>query len=251
MRARLARLTRRGRRRLFVVSTAGILGGGAPLWVPQMLATLPAFSVREVVVVGTRYTPPDEIKRLAGIEVDASVWDDPRIWEDRVRQHPMVRDVDVRREGLRTLEIAVVEKRPVALVATPELRPVNGEGRVLPLDPAEAHLDLPVIGGLANVEGEVVADAGVRELALLLEELNRANAEFVSVVSEVSRTPEGAYRFVMLPSADAGVVLLPREDPVLALDRVSIALGHIEDERVAHADARFAGQVVLKRAEAR
>lgn len=246
-----ARVTRRTRRQLIVISTAAVMGIALPIWAPRLLSTLPAFHVREVTVVGTRHVPPDEIKRLAGITAEASVWDDPEVWEGLVRAHPMVRDATVRRHGFRSIEIVVVEKRPVALVATPELRAINGEGQLLPLEPFETGLDLPIINGVVETDGERVTDPAIRELAALLDRLYRASPEFVSIVSEASYAPDGGYRFSLLPGAEASVVLLPRKDPLRALDRVSIALGQIGDRRVQRADARFTGQVVLTRAEGR
>jgi len=145
----------------------------------------------------------------------------------------------------------VIEKRPVALIATPELRAVNGDGRVLPIEPSEAALSLPIISGITEVNGDLVLDDQVRELAGALDRLDRADADFVSIVSEVSIAPDGGYRFLMLPTADAASVLLPSQDPVAALRRVSLALGQIEDRRVVRADARYRRQVVLTRSEGR
>lgn len=244
-------LTRRGRRRLFVIATSGLLGLSVPAWVPRLLATLPAFRVERVEVVGTRYVPPDEVKALVALGPEASVWDDREVWESRVRGHPMIREARVRREGLHSLEVVVVEKRPVALVATPELRPVNADGRLLPLDVTRVELDLPIIHGIAEIEGDSVVDAGVREIARLLDALDRAQPEFLAVVSEVGIAADGGYEFLMLPSADAGTVLLPAGEPVRALRRISFALGQIDDPRVRRADARFEGQVVLTREEER
>ena len=238
-------LTRRGRRRLFVVLAAGLVGLSVPLWVPRLLATLPAFRVEHVRVLGTRFVPPDEITRLLALEPAASVWDDVEPLQDRLRAHPMVRKAIIRRRGLHTLDVVVIEKRAVALVATPELRAVNGEGRILPLEPSEAALDLPIIEGQATLHDQVVQDSAIRRIAAVLGALDRSDPEFMSVVSQVGRAPGGGYRFVMLPSADAGAVLLPPNDPVRALHRVSIALGQIDDARVDRADARFAGEVVL------
>ncbi len=242
-------LTRRARRRLQVVAMAGILGLSVPAWVPRLLATLPAFRVEEVRVLGTRYAAPHEITALLDLESDASVWDDAGPWEDRVRQHPMVREARVRRAGLHGLEVVVVEKRPVALIATPELRPVLGDGRILPLEPWKADLDLPVIAAEAGVEVEEerVVDPKVLELASLLERLDRGDPEFVSVVSEVRPAEDGGYEFRMLPDADAGRVFLPEHDPLRALRRISLALGRIEDPRVRTADARFEDRVILTR----
>ncbi|MFV1986459.1 MAG: cell division protein FtsQ/DivIB [Gemmatimonadota bacterium] len=244
-------LTRRGRRRLIVIASAGIIGLSVPLWVPRLLSALPVFRVERVTVVGTHYVGPDEVTRLIALEPDASVWDRVDILEDRIRTHPMIRETTVRRDGLNGLLVAVIEKRPVALVATPELRAVNGDGRLLPIEPSRAALSLPIISGITGVEDGLVLEDGARELAGVLEELDRSNADFVSVVSEASLAPDGGYRFLMLPTADAGSVFLPSDDPVGALHRVSLALGQIEDRRVARADARFDRQVVITRAEGR
>jgi cell division septal protein FtsQ len=246
----LPALTRRGRRRLSVVAVAGFVGLTVPVWVPLLLATLPAFSVEQIRVVGSRHVPPDEVKELVALQPEASVWDDGKLLEDRVRVHPMIQEATVRRAGLHALEIVVVEKHPVALVATPELRPVGGDGRVLPLDPAVAELDLPIINGLTRIEGDLVADPSTMVLARLLDELERSDPGFVSVVSEVAPT-DGGWEFTMLPDADAATVLLPLEDPLRALMRVSAALGQLDDPRVVRADARFSRQVVLTRERGR
>lgn len=238
-------LTRRGKRRIFVIASAGILGLGVPHWMPRLLATLPAFHVERVKIVGTTHVAPDEINHLLDLGPDASVWDSVDPLEDRIRAHPMIRDAAVRRDGLNGLSVVVVEKRPVALVATPELRAVNGSGVVLPVEPFLAGLDLPVISGVTTIEDDVVQDTAVRAMAGILDQLVRADPGFVSVVSEVGPAPGGGYGFTMLPAADADVVLLPTDEPVRALGRVSLALGRIEDARVARADARYRHQVVL------
>ena len=240
-------LTRRGRRRLAVIASAGLIGVSVPLWVPRMLSALPAFQVEQVTVVGAHYVPPDQVTHLMALEPDASVWDRIEPLRERIRAHPMIREATVRREGLHTLSVVVVEKRPVAFVATPELRAINGDGRVLPIEPSEAALSLPVISGFTAVEGDLVLDDATRELAYVLDQLDRADPDFVSIVSEASLAPGGGYRFLMLPTADAASVLLPSADPVSALHRVSLALGQIEDPRVVGADARYDRQVVLTR----
>ncbi len=234
-----------------VVASAGIIGLSVPVWVPNLLSALPAFQVRQVTVVGTHYVPADEVTRLIALAPDASVWDRVDILETRIRTHPMIREATVRRDGLHGLSVAVIEKRPVALVATPELRAVNGDGRVLPIEPSEAALSLPVIGGITDVRDGLVLDDGTRELAGVLESLDRADADFVSIVSEASMASDGGYRFLMLPTANAGSVLLPARDPVGALHRVSLALGQLDDPRVWRVDARYDRQVVITRAEGR
>ena len=248
---RSGRITRRGRRRLLLGLMVASIGFSVPIWLPRLLATLPAFHISEVRVIGTEHISPDEITGLAAVAPDASVWDDPATWEARVRVHPMVREATARREGFHTLEIAVVERRAVALVATPELRPVSGDGYVLPLEPSYASLDLPIVRGPVEMESGFVTDPETRELISALARMDRTRSDFMSLVSEVGPAAEGGYRFLLLSGAGAEVVLLPRDQPLRALDRVSIALGQIEDRRVARADARFRGQVVLTRVEER
>lgn len=238
------RLTRRGRRRLTVVVLAAAAGLTVPLWVPRLLSALPAFRVERVQVVGTQHVAPTEVVDLAAVEEDASVWDDPTAWEERVETHPMIREAHVRRDGLHGVEIRVVEKRPVALVATPELLAVSAEGRILPLEPWRSGVDLPLIAGPTTVEDGVVRDPAVRELGAVLDRLYAQDPAFVEQVSEVRRAGAG-YEFLMLPGAEAGEVLLPAEAPGPALRRVALALGQTGDARVVRADARYARQVVL------
>lgn len=241
----LARLGRRARRRAFVVLVAGGVGLAAPVWMPWLLAALPAFRVQSVEIVGTRYVAPDSVARLAAVALDASVWDDPDRWEARVERHPLVEEARVRREGLRTLEIRVAEKRPVALVATPELVAVSADGLVLPLEPWQVGLDLPVIAGAAEARDGRILDPRALELVSVLDRLDAADAGFLAQVSEVGHAAGGGYEFLMMPGAEAGRVLLPSEAPARGLRRISLALGQLDGARVARADGRYAGQVVI------
>lgn len=239
-------MTRRTRRRLFVLATSALIGGTVPFWAPRILARLPAFQVQHVGVVGTRYVAPDEVVRLAALEPDASVWDDPGPVEARLESHPLIRQARVRRDGLRQLEVRVVEARPVALAAVPELVPVDAEGRRLPLDPAETALDLPLLPGpLALEDGRLTAPGALR-LARLLGELDAYDPALAQKVSEVRWTPDGAVEVRLLPGSHTDRILLPAAEPMRALRRVELALGEAAPAEVAVADARFREQVVLR-----
>ena len=241
-------MTRRRRRKLLVILLCAAVGLSTPVWVPRILATLPAFHVREVRVTGTVHATVEEIRNLVDIP-GSSVWDDPSGWEERARRHPMVREATARRRDFSAIEVAVVERRPVALVATPELRPVGDDGAVLPLRASSAGLDLPIVSGA--VSDGMVADPGARSLIEAIGRMARARPDFLAVVSEAAVDEKGGFRFLLLPGSGADEVLLPGDSPLLGLDRVSIALGQVEEWTVRRADARFAGQVVLTRADAR
>jgi hypothetical protein len=238
-------MTRRTRRRIYVATMAAAVGAGAPLWAPALLARLPGFRVEEVRVVGTHYVPPDRVASLAAVGPDASVWDDPGRWEDRVRSDPMISDARVRRTGAHRIEIRVTEVEPVALVPTPDLVPVDSTGRLLPLDPATADLDLPILGSGAKVEGGHLSDPGTRRLLAVLDRIRAVEPGFVHSASQFLRVPGGVEVF-MTEGADARRVFLPSVHPAAGLRRVEAALaarGHRSP--AAQVDARFDGQVVV------
>lgn len=243
-------MSRRTRRRILAVAIPAVVGLSSPAWAPPLMARMEAFRVQEVRVTGVRYCPPRELVRRADVGSEASVWDDPSRWEERVREHPLVREARVVRTGRHRLEIRVTEVQPVALVASPELVPVDRGGRVLPLDPAESELDLPILGGPAKVRGGRIADPSTRELLDLLVRLREAEPGFVRQASEFRALEHGGVEVWMsADAAGADRVLLPASAPVRALARVQTALGEHGSGSPEAADARFDGQVVLRSAE--
>lgn len=239
-------MNRRTRRQLCVVVAAAVLGAGAPVWAPPLLRTLPAFTVEEVRVTGLRYLDRAQVLSRAAIPPEASVWDDPARWEERVRGHVLVQDARIHRSGLRGLEIRVVEVRPLAFVIAPELTPVDRRGRVLPLDPSAHGLDLPIVNGETTLEEGRVQNPGVRRALDVLWRLRERDPSFVSRISEVRAAAEDAVEIRMMKGAPASRLLLPVDDPVRALGRVELALGDASEERVRTVDARFRRQVVLR-----
>lgn len=242
-------MSRRTRRRAYVVALAALIGAGSPIWAPPLLQALPAFRVERVEVVGTRYLAPDEVADRADVPPGASVWDEPDRWRQRVEEHPLVERAGVNRSGFHSLEISVEEVEPVGLVAAPGgLRPVSGDGRLLPLDPARHGLDLPILllDGL-DVEGDRLRGLQARTLVRVLARLREEEPGFVGEISSLRALEGGDVEVRMVESTHAGTVLLPAEEPARALRRVELALGE-QEGTVATADARFRGRVVLERA---
>jgi hypothetical protein len=239
-------MTRRTLRRLYVVSMVAVIAGTSPAWGPRLFRLLPGTRVQHVGVTGARYVAPSEVMALAAIPEQTSVWDDARPVEDRLRSHPLIEEARVRRAGLHTLEIAVTEVRPVALIATPMLRAADATGAVLPLDPIGAQIDLPVLGGTVEVEQERLTDPDQIRVLAALGLLSRDNPEFYHQVSEARYSPPAALEVLMVDARHASRILLPLTDPVGGLARIESALGAFDsDRRVRVADARFRDQVVL------
>lgn len=240
-------LTRRARRRLYVVGIAALIGTSAPLWAPPVLSAVPAFGVSEVRVVGTKYLPPDEVVALADLAPEASVWDDPGAWEERVRAHPLVREARVRRTGMEGITIQVTEVEPVALVATPRLLPVDAEGVVLPLDPLESRIDLPIVTGLTLVTDGRVTEPGTRALLRTVRALRALDPAFARQISQVAAARGGGVEMYLADTGFTERILVPDEAPARGLRRVEAALRrHGTAGTVESADARFRGQVVLQ-----
>lgn len=244
-------MTRRTRRRITVAVASAVLGVSSPLWVPPALSTLPAFRVRTLEVVGNRFVPAGDVKSLASIPEDASVWDDPGDWEARIRSHPLVRAARVTRAGFHTLRIRVSEAQPVGFIVTPALLPVDRDGAVLPLDPAVFGLDLPIVRGEPEVEGGLVESSRVRRLISLLGAFGDLRPSFVARISEIGLLPGGGVELVLVEGSPIARVRLPIANAGRAFLRVEAALSHSSAEDVTSADARFRGQVILASGETR
>lgn len=240
-------MTRRTRRRLAVVGLAALVGATSPAWAPPVLGRMGVFRVEAVDVTGNRYVPADSLVARAAVPDTASVWHDPEPWLARIRSHPLVREASARRSGLDRLELRVVEVEPLALVATPTLVPVDAEGRLLPLDPVRASLDLPILGTRPETEEDRIADAATRRLLTLLVRLREAEPAFVEKASEIVPGPGGSVEVRLVADGACEKILLPADDPLGGLRRVEMALGeHGGRTPVEAADARFEGQVVLR-----
>ena len=154
------------RRRLRRVTRIALLLAivASPWWGRLALRQLDFFHVRRVELRGVRYALPDEIVSRLRVDTTASVWDDVSPLEARVREHPQVREVRIRRRLPGTLVVHVTENPPVALVNTPRgLVVTDAAGDSLPVDPTTMDVDLPVLATrdtlLLRLLGEVQAEA--------------------------------------------------------------------------------------------
>ena len=118
----------------------------SPWWGPRVLRQLAFFRVRKVEILGARYTPPAEVLQRLRVDTMRSVWDPTAPLVARVAAHPQVASVTVTRRLPGTLVVELVERRPVALVASPDgLRAIDEHGRRLPLDPSRTPVDAPIV----------------------------------------------------------------------------------------------------------
>jgi cell division protein FtsQ len=118
----------------------------SPAWGPGALRRLAFFRVRKVEVVGARYTPVAEVLERLRVDTTRSVWDPLAPLAQRVQAHPQIERAVVTRRLPGTIVVEITERRPVALVPSPDgLRAVDDHGRRLPLDPSRTPVDAPVV----------------------------------------------------------------------------------------------------------
>ena len=146
----------------------------------QLISGLSFFSVRAVEVRGLRYLASRDVVARLKVDTLQSVWQDLSILRRRVLGHPQIADVSLSRRLPGTIVVKVTENLPVALVSDARgLHPFAGSGRALPIDPAQAGLELPVV---------FTPDP---RLLAALERLRREQPAVFARVSEASRDRVG------------------------------------------------------------
>lgn len=207
----------------------------APIWAPLFLRRMAFFRVRHVEVTGARYITPAEVLDRLRVDTMASVWDPFGPLEARVRQHRMVRRVSIERRLPGTLVVHLVEHVPVALVATTAgFRAYDVRGVALPIDPARADVDAPILATPDHALLQLLAAAHDR------------NPTLYRRLSEVRREGEGGRELlVMLDSIPvwtlADVTLQRLSD--LELVEQDLARRHL---RAVELDLRFRDQVIAR-----
>ncbi len=240
-------------RKLLRVTLWGLVAGGVALaadWLPDALAELEFFRARDYRVTGTRLLQEQQVLAAAAISPLASVFDDLTSIELRLERHPLIRRAHVTAELPRTLLITIEERIPVGFVAGPVLEPVDRDGQVLPLDPVEHRLDLPVLiraGGRG-----ALSPTQLRVLAMEVDRLAADDPTFLAAVSEMAIDERGD-----ATAAVSGDLLL-RFRPPLSNRRLRDGLAVLEDAVLRHPDKtaavldlRFEDQVVVRYAEQR
>ncbi|HEV7993194.1 MAG TPA: FtsQ-type POTRA domain-containing protein [Gemmatimonadaceae bacterium] len=221
--------------RLAFAAAVTLLLLGSPLWGPSALRHLAFFRVRQVEILGTRYTAPGELLERLKVDTSRSVWDPLAPLEARLRSHPQVESVTVSRRLPGTLVVNVTERHPVALVnAAGGLRAVDERGVRLPLDPSRTPVDAPIV------------TAAPRDTAVyhLLGAMQREAPALYAKLSSVRVAGPGE---IVLQIADL---------PVRAMTSVTLArLGDIEPVerdltrrqlRAAEIDLRYRDQVIAR-----
>ena len=233
--------------RLFRVTLWGLVAGGVALaadWLPDALAELEFFRARDYKVYGARLLKEEQVLAAAAISPFVSVFDDLTSIELRLEQHPLIRRARVTAELPGTLVLTIEERTPVGFVAGPVLEPVDRDGQILPLDPVEHRLDLPVLMRAGG--GAALTPSELRILAREVDRLAADDPTFLAAVSEMAIDERGDATALL-----SGELLL-RFRPPLSHRRLRDGLTVLEDADLRHPDQtasvldlRFEDQVVV------
>ena len=213
---------------------------------PRLLRRMDTFRVRQVEVRGTRWLAPDEVLAVSGVGEQSSVFDSPDLWIAALEEHPMIQSVRIERRLPSTVRILVTETQPVALVRANTLVPVDGEGRVLPIAPEAARLDLPILIGAVELEPSGYVDERSRAA---VRALGRLQAQEPALAAAVSEFDGGGALRLLLRLSQPTVALLPIEPTATRMNEVRRTLDDLatrgELPRTLVVDGRFEGQVVV------
>jgi POTRA domain, FtsQ-type len=218
----------------------GLTGTGvlALLWLgaPFALRRLRVFRVRQVELVGVRNLAPDAVIAALRLGPGASVFSDTRLLADRVRGLAGVAEARVVRHLPAALTVELREVEPAALTPGPRgthLVAVDAAGHPLPFDPARSGLDLPIAAS---------GDSGVVGVLALIQSVDPALFQTITGARRLARgdvlLEVGSRR--VLVRRDAGPEVI-RAVVLVAQDLAARGRSYVE------LDARFAGQVVVRR----
>ena len=253
-RFRAPRMPRVSPRALAWVGAAMLL---VAMWMmaPLALRRLRFFRVRQVEIVGVRYLDVGQVLAALHLPARASVFDDTNILVERLRRLDGVADASVSRRPPASLRVIVREIEPVALLrdARGTLAVVDADARPLPFDPAKEALDRPIVG---TARGAGVAGAGAGAAAAttsdssvlgLLARVQVADPAFFQMIDAARGT--GSPRGDVVLELGAHRVLFSRDAGPEVIEAVLLVARDLAARARTYAelDARFAGQVVVRR----
>lgn len=221
-------------RTLLVLGCAAVLVIAAA-FAPIVLRSIPAFRVQRVEVTGVRHLRASDAVAAAGIRSNSNLFDDATPWIEALRAYPLVADVRIQRRMPGTIVLHIDEAVPVAFARTPELRAIGANGRVLPIDPADEDMDLPVLSVRTRVsaQGRAVDPATVGIVAFL-NTVERVEPGLLGWISEIGMSGD-AIRLVLRNAADAEVLIIARPTPE-RLRELHLTLAELATPSVVHAE---------------
>jgi cell division protein FtsQ len=176
-----------------------------------IIAHARVLQVSRVVVTGNdRLAAGDVLAMLDGLKGESLVWTDLAVWRRHLLASPWIRDASLRRSLPSTVQVAIAERRPVAIGRLKgDMYLVDERGVVIDqYGPKYADLDLPIVDGLAPAGGDrtTMTDVDRADLAARLIAAIRAKPDMARRLSQIDVSD--AHNAAVLLSGDPAVIYL-------------------------------------------
>lgn len=227
--------------------TGGISLGSS--WIRGRVASLSLFRLESVQVSGNRTLSTPEVLEAAGLRPGASLLGlDLGVVRARLKSHPWVREVNLRRLLPATLLVEVVERAPLVVVRADRDYLVDGEGVVVASLEPGSPARLPLLVGVEVAGGGLTArgDGDLRAGLTLLAAIRATGFPALEAVSHLDLTdPDNA---VIVPVTGRPLVYAGRDDYAARLRRWKLVAPDMAQRwpEFEYVDLRAEGQVVAK-----
>ncbi|MBW7650190.1 cell division protein FtsQ/DivIB [Anoxybacillus sp. ST4] len=144
-------------------------------------AQSPLSNVSVIHVEGNNHVSSEEIIELSGVTTNTSFWKVKKDEiEQRIKQHPEVKEVSVKKRIPNRIDIAVVERKRIAYILdNHSFLPILDNGKVLTHVKQAIPSDAPILIGWK--EGEAIQD--------MASQLANTPNSILNLISEIHHTP--------------------------------------------------------------
>lgn len=221
----------------------------ASMYAYGFVTTSESFDIHEVEFKGMSRVDASEIEELlADLKGQNILLVSLEAYEERIKMHPRVQRVSLKRVLPDKVACSVEEREPVALIFTDQFLEVDRHGMVMADDEYTAILDLPIITGLpksAIEVGKINDDKMLRNALRVLALCKSFGGDFAEDISELRVSSSG----VNIRSLEKDCVLLLGDtDYANRLKKYFLLKDTLADKEpdAGIIDLRFDDQVVLR-----
>lgn len=223
----------------------GVLVAGLLLIGGYVLLQSPLFAIQAIDVNGAVHLSERDVRHLAGIEPGENIWrTDLEQSAQRLRQHPWIGHVEVRRRLPATVEIQITERRPLAVVPYEGFYlALDDQGVALSLVDDLNVLGVPVITGAETpvfVAGQVYPVPAVNTALAAFTGLG----EYAADVAELHVSEPDGLTIWLRGGIRAEIGRSGDLDAKLVLLRTILLDATVKGQRLASIDVRYQPPVI-------